>query len=132
MSHFTTVKTKIKNLTSLIQALEEMEVTFNQAEEGQMVKVRGYRGNEELADLCIQIDDTYDIGVRLTSSGEYELVADWSELELRMDTEAFMEKLTQRYAYHTVMDQIKRQGYTLDEQTQEEDGTIRMRVSTWQ
>lgn len=132
MSHFTTVKTKIKSLTNLIAALQEMEVDFVQAEAGQMVKVRGYRGNEELADLCIQIDETYDIGVRKTHAGEYELVADWSELEDRMDTEAFMEKLTQRYAYHTVIEQIKSQGYNLDEQTQEEDGTIRMQVSSWQ
>ena len=131
MSHFTTVKTKIKNLTHLVSALEEMEVEFLQAEAGQLVKVRGYRGNEEQADLCIRIDDTYDIGVRQMASGEYELVADWSELELRMDTEAFMEQLTQRYAYHTVMDEIKSQGFTLDEQVQEEDGSIKLRVSTW-
>ena len=132
MSHFTTVKTKIKSLVNLIAALEELGLEYTQAEEGQLVKVRGYRGNEEMAELSIQVNEKYDIGVRVTASGEYEMVADWSELEDMIDTESFVDQLTQRYAYHTVMEQIKNQGFTLDQTEQQEDGSIRIRVSTWQ
>lgn len=132
MSHFTTVKTKITSLVNLIAALEDLGLEFTQAEEQQLVKVRGYRGNEELAELSIRINEKYDIGVRVTASGEYELVADWSELADMIDTESFVEKLTQRYAYHTVMEQITKQGFTLDQTETEEDGSIRIRVSTWQ
>ena len=132
MSHFTTVKTKIKNLTCLITALEELGLEYNVAEAEQMVRVRGYRGNEELAELCITVSEKYDIGLRLTASGEYEMIADWSELEDLIDTESFIDKLTQRYAYHTVMEQIKTQGFTMDQTETEADGTIRIKVSTWQ
>ena len=132
MSHFTTVKTKIKSLINLKAALEDLEIEYVEGEAGQLVKVRGYRGNEEMAQICIKISDQYDVGVRLTNNGEYELVADWSELEDMIDTTSFIEQLTQRYAYHTVVEQITKQGYNLDQTEQEEDGTIRMKVSTWQ
>lgn len=132
MSHFTTVKTKIKSLVHLIAALEDLGLEYTQAEEGQLVRVRGYRGNEEMSEVSIRINEKYDIGVRKTATGEYELVADWSELEEMIDTESFVDKLTQRYAYHTVMEQIKSQGFSLDQTETEADGSIRIRVSTWQ
>lgn len=131
MSHFTTVKTKITSLVHLTAALEDLGLEFELGKDRQLVKVKGYRGNEEEADLCIHITEKYDIGVRVTASGEYEMVADWSELEDLIDTQSFMEKLTQRYAYHTVMEQIKTQGFNLDQTETQEDGSIRIRVSTW-
>lgn len=131
MSHFTSVKTKITSLVNLIAALQDLELEYEEAQEGQLVKVRGYRGNEELAELVIKVSENYDIGVRKTVTGEYELVADWNELQDLVDTESIIEKVTQRYAYHTVMEQIQRQGFTLDETETQEDGSIRIRVSTW-
>lgn len=132
MSHFTTVKTKIKSLVNLVSALEELGLEFNQAEAGQLVRVRGYRGNEEMAEISITVSEKYDIGVRVTPSGEYEMIADWSELESLIDTQSLLDKVTQRYAYHTVMEQIKNQGFSLDQTEEQEDGTIRIRVSSWQ
>ena len=60
MSHFTTVATKINNLTALLQALEKLGYKYNHDEQG--VEVRGYRGQKMKAEVSINMGK-YDIGV---------------------------------------------------------------------
>ena len=80
MSHFTTVKTKINNLVSLKQALENLKYKFTLAEEGHQVVVRGYKGDTIHAAMSIDMGK-YDIGVVQAEDGTYEMVADWWGVE---------------------------------------------------
>ena len=129
MSHFTTVKTKIRDLQCLKQALEDLNYEYQEAEEG--VQVRGYLNQLETADLCIKASNTYDIGVRSTVDG-YELLADWWGVETTrgVTEQEFVNQLTQRYAYHKVIKEVKARGFSLETEEEEQD-TIQLTVRKW-
>jgi len=133
VSHFTSVKTKIRSLTSLIRAIQDLGLTYTQAEEHQQVRVRGYQGQTTDAVLSIHASKTYDIGVKLTADGTYEFVADWWGVETTrgMGEEEFIKKLTRRYSYHKVMEEIKKKGYTIEQEEEKQDQTIQVRIRTW-
>lgn len=131
MSHFTTVETKIKNLVSLKAALKDLGYTFTEGEQG--VEVRGYLGQKDLAELSIHASKTYDVGVKKTTTG-YEFVADWWGVETTrgVTQEEFVKTVTQRYAYHEVLSEVARQGYTIETDEVQTDKTISITVRKWQ
>ena len=134
MSHFTTVETKIKNIARLELVLEELGHKFTKAEAGQKVKVKGYLGQTTEADLVIHASKTYEIGVNIDAeTGNATFVADWEFIEQTAgyDQAEFTRSVMQRYAYHTVKDEISKRGYTLEEETVDEDNHIHVTVSSW-
>ena len=133
MSHFTAVKTKIKDLTCLVRALKDLNYNYTEGTEEQLVHVLGYQGQKTDAILSIHVSKTYDIGVRLTADGTYEFIADWWGVETTrgITEEDFIKQLTQRYSYQKVMEEIKKRGYTIDTEEEKEDETIHIRVRTW-
>ena len=133
MSHFTSVKTKSKSLTSLERALEDLGYTYSRAEEGQLVTVKGYQGETTAAVISIHASKTYDIGVKVGADGSCEFVADWWGVESTrgVEEEEFVKKLTQRYSYHKVIEEVRKKGYTLESEEVGEDETIQLRVRTW-
>ena len=133
VSHFTSVKTKIRDLLCLERALKDLGYEFSKAENEQLVTVRGYQGETTDAVLSIHASKTYDVGVKLTADGTCEFVADWWGVETTRGVEEkeFIQKLTQRYSYHKVMEEIRKKGYTIDTEEQKEDDTIQIRVRTW-
>ena len=122
MSHFTAVKTKIRDLACLVRAIKDLGYEVTQAEEHQQVRVRGYQGQTTDAVLSIKASKTYDIGVKLTADGTYEFVADWWGVETTrgVTEKEFIQQLTRRYSYHKVMDEVKKKGEA-----------IHIRVRTW-
>ena len=68
MSHFTKCELKMTNLQALKKALEELQLQFQEAEEGQGVVVRGYRGDTLKARMSIDMGK-YDIGVIANANG---------------------------------------------------------------
>lgn len=131
MSHFTNVKTKIKNQICLVKALEAMGYAVELAEEHQKVHVRGYQGQKMEADLKVKVSKTYDIGFRLTADGTYEIVgeSDMLEYSTGWSLEEFTKKVTRGYAYQTVKQEIEKKGWTLEQEEQGEQ--IHLHVRTW-
>jgi hypothetical protein len=129
MSHFTTVQTKLTDFVAIKQAVEDLGMTYLETEEP--VMVRGYQGAAVKAPLVIRAGDHYDVGVRETEEG-YEFVADWwgIEVETGLNQEQFVNQITQRYAYHKVVNSVKNQGFTLEEETVKDD-EIRLTVRKW-
>ena len=130
MSHFTKVETKIKDLVCLKKALTDLGYTFTEGEQG--VVVKGYMGQTETAELSIHASSKYDVGVKATASG-YEFVSDWWGVETTRgwSEEEFLKKVTRKYSYHKVMQEIQDRGYTLDSEEVKEDQTVQIRVRTW-
>ena len=54
-----------------------------------------------------------------------------SEAELEALGQEVIDKMTQQYAYHRVMTDLKSRGFAAVEETQDEDGTIRLRLRRW-
>lgn len=126
MSHFSQIKTQIRNIDSLKDALTELGIEWKQGPR----EVRGYRGQTHNAEVTIEQENGYDIGFRWTGK-EYELVADLQYWQQDVSVEGFLRRVTQRYAYQTVVKETARAGFQVAEQQKNEDGSIRLLVQRW-
>jgi len=126
MSHFSQIKTQIRNVDSLKDALTELGIDWKQGPR----EVRGYRGQTHNAEVTIEQENGYDIGFRWTGK-EYELVADLQYWQQDLSVEGFLRRVTQRYAYQTVVKETARAGFQVTEQQKNEDGSIRLLVQRW-
>ncbi|WP_414583710.1 DUF1257 domain-containing protein [Scytonema sp. PCC 10023] len=126
MSHFSQIKTQIRNIDSLKEALTELGIDWKQGPR----EVRGYRGQTHNAEVTIEQENGYDIGFRWTGK-EYELVADLQYWQQDVSVEGFLRRVTQRYAYQTVVKETARAGFQVAEQQKNEDGSIRLVVQRW-
>ncbi|NJK41597.1 MAG: DUF1257 domain-containing protein [Acaryochloridaceae cyanobacterium SU_2_1] len=126
MSHFSQIKTQIRNLPALQSALEDLGLNWKSGPHA----IRGYQGQAQTAEVVIEQDNGYDIGFQWNSQ-EYELVADMDFWQQAWSVERFLEQVTQRYAYHTVVNTSAEQGFQVTQQTQTEDGAIRLVVQRW-
>lgn len=131
MSHFTTVETKINDLVCLKRALEDLGLVYDEATANQMANVKGWRGAVSQADISIHATSQYDIGVRQGVDGSYQLTADWwaIEEETQEKTETLQQRIIQRYAFHKAKTEAEKQGFSIDEEALETDGTIKLTVS---
>ena len=132
MSHFTKCALKMTNLAALKKALADMQLKFTEAEQGQSVTVRGYRGDKLQAAISIDMG-RYDIGVIANQDGTYEVTADWWGVETTHGTSEaeFQDQLAQKYQYHNVKQACEEKGYAVEEEVNEEDGSIRLVVRKW-
>ncbi len=126
MSHFSNIKTKIRNLSSLKAALKDVGVDWKAGP----AQVRGYQGQTRQAEVLIEQNNNYDIGFSWNGS-EYELVADLQYWQQPLTVDGFLRQVTQRYAYHTVVNEASNQGFSISEQQQNKDGSLRLVVQRW-
>lgn len=126
MSHFSQIKTQIRNLASLQAALTDLGIDWKPGAKA----VRGYRGQTHNAEITIEQDNGYDLGFSWNGE-EYEMVADLQYWQQPLSVDGFLRQVTQRYAYHTVINETARQGFQVTEQQKNEDGSIRLLVQRW-
>jgi hypothetical protein len=132
VSHFTKVQTQINDLVALKKALDQLGWKYRVAEEGQLVTVRGYRGQTTEAEICIDMGK-YDIGVVKNEDGTYGLVSDWWGVETTkgLTEEEIVKEVNSKYAYQRVLAAVEAEGYTIDTNNVSEDGTVKLSVSKW-
>jgi len=126
MSHFSQIKTQIRNLSSLKAALTDLGIDWKPGPR----EVRGYRGQTHPAEVVIEQDNGYDLGFTWNGQ-EYELVADLQFWQQAWPVDYFLKKVTQRYAFHTVVSASAQQGFQVSEQHKHQDGSIRLVVQRW-
>ncbi len=128
MSHFSQIKTKLRNLSSLQLALSDAGVRWQAGPK----EVRGYQGDTQTAEIVIEQDNGYDVGFKQDSeTGNYELVADLQYWKQPLSVQGFLNQVTQRYAYHTVLNESASQGFQVSEQATNDDGSIRLVLQRW-
>ena len=126
MSHFSNIKTQIRNLTSLQAALSDLDIDWKAGPS----TVRGYQGQTRRAQVVIAQENDYDIGF-CWNGQEYELVADLQYWQQPLSVDAFLQRITQGYAFHTVIHESSKQGFQVTEQQKNKDGSIRLVVQRW-
>jgi hypothetical protein len=126
MSHFSQIKTQIRDLSSLQAALTDLGIAWKPGPQ----PVRGYQGQTHNAEVVIEQDNGYDIGFS-QNQNHYELIADLQYWNQPLSVEGFLKQVTQRYAYQTVLKETTRQGFELTEQQQQQDGSIRLVLQRW-
>jgi hypothetical protein len=128
MSHFSTLKTELRDREALLAALTDLG---HEPSEGER-PVRGYRGQSAMADLAIAQPNGADIGFRLNpASGCYELVTDLDLWKQPVPVERFLSQLSQRYALRSILAATAEQGFQVSEQTSQADGSIELVVTRW-
>ncbi len=119
MSHISRLKTKIKDLETLEEALKSMgyEVKRN-------ATLRGFNQAKKV-NLLVKMNIGYDIGFSLDrNTGEVALEADtWN---LAVDPEKFLKQVQQRYAQIYIKKEAEKRGFTVVEETKTKDGSIKL------
>ena len=128
MSHFSTVKTELRDRVALVGALRDLGHDPSETEQ----PVRGYRGQTVLADLAVACPEGSELGFRWNpTSGSYELVTDLDLWKQPIPVERFLSKLTQQYALRSILAASQEEGFQVTEQRQSADGSIELVVSRW-
>ena len=106
MSHFSKIKTTLKDLTLLKKALTDLSVNWDT----EVKQIRGYKDQTDFANLVISQNNNYDIGFSWNGF-EYQLVADLQFWQQPWSVELFLDKVSQRYAYHSIVESTEKQGF---------------------
>ena len=129
MSHFTCIKTKIKERPYLIEALELMG---HEVHENQQLVINNLFHAEKHPEFVAEVAIRDDIGFRLNkNTGNYELVAEHDNWDLDVPVSRFIEKVTQQYARMTLYNTVKEEGFTVDEEWEMTDNSIELTVTRW-
>ena len=130
MSHFTCIKTKIKERPYLIEALELMG---HEVQENQQLVINNPAHAEEHPDFYAEVAIRNDIGFRLNkNTGNYELVADQQTWNLDVPIPRFIDKVTQQYARMTIHRTVKELDFVVDEEWEMDDNSIELTVTRWE
>ena len=129
MSHFSTIKTQIREIKSLTKALNQLGYTTNQEQNS----IKGYNGQYTTVDLSLDLPSNTKVGFKWDKDANaYELVTDLQLWNLDIPVERFISKVTQLYAYHTIISKTKNDGYQLVEQKNKNDGSIELVLTKWE
>ena len=129
MSHFTTVRTQFTDPTALVKALDDagykkVEV-HNQAQ-----NLYGYQGDVRAQTAEIIVRRNYvgrasnDLGFKRQNDATFEAII--SEYDSRRHNEAWLQRLSQRYAYHVATAKLAEQGFNLVTEETQADGRIHL------
>ena len=128
MSHFSTIKTQLKDAEPLIKALNNLGYIINQEEKF----VKGYKGKFTAVDISIILPGDTQVGFKWeNNSNAYELVTDLDLWKFQLPVERFISKVTQMYAYETIISKTKEDGYQIVEQKNQNDGSIELVLTKW-
>ena len=128
MSHFSTIKTQLKDAEPLIKALNNLGYIINQDEKF----VKGFRGKFTAVDISMNLPGDTKVGFKWdNNSNAYELVTDLDLWKFEIPVERFISKVTQMYAYETIISKTKEDGYQIVEQKNQNDGSIELVLTKW-
>ena len=127
MSHFTKVKTVIRDREVLCESLRELHYNFRQGDD---LIIRGYQGNTQRAQVVIDTGRDYDIGFQHQPDQTYAVCADWWGVENNTDIreDNFLCRVNQKYAHQAVKKQVQEQGYIIEEERVLANGEIEIVV----
>ena len=128
MSHFSTIKTQLREAEPLILALNNLGYNINNEEKF----VKGYRGKFTAVDISMDLPGDTKVGFKWdNNSNAYELVTDLDLWKFQIPVERFISKVTQMYAYQTIISKTREDGYQIVEQKNKNDGSIELVLTKW-
>jgi hypothetical protein len=129
MSHFTKIRTQITDRDALVQGLAD--VGYGQVEVHDAPQaLYGYQGDQRAQTAEVVVRRKYvgpvsnDIGFKYQPDGTYLAII--SEFDRDQHDEEWLGRLTQRYAYHATVRNLKEQGFDLVQEEQSEEGRIHL------
>ena len=95
MSHFTEIKTQIKDIEALRQTCQELGLTLLQD-----TKARGYYDKKTKGEFVIKLKGPYDIALNQQKDGSFALTADLWQGHVEREVGKGYGKLLQLYGVH--------------------------------
>jgi len=126
MSHFSYIKTSIRDLEILKSALVDLKIEWQPGP----TELRGYQGQTHTANLVIEQPNRHDIGFAWNGT-EYTLVADLQFWQQSHSVEGFLNRVTQQYAYRKIVHETAQQGFEIAEHHHQKNGSIRLVLQRW-
>jgi len=129
MSHFTVLKTQIKDLGALVKALADMGFKNVEVHETPQ-HLYGYQGDvrPQTAEVIIRRKFisplSNDIGFKRREDGTFDAII--SDYDRAKYSQEWLNRLTQRYAYHVARAKLEEQGFELASEEVQEDGRIHL------
>jgi hypothetical protein len=120
MSHFTTIKTQIKDVAALEAACRELHLPLLQHAEA-----RGYSGQTRRGDHVIKLNGPYDIAVNKQPDGTFGLTTDWWQGHVEKEVGSNFGKLLQLYGVHKASAEAHKKGFSVMRQPQR-NGAIKL------
>ena len=124
MSHFSTIKTKLKCKESLLSALNTLG--HETKEDVLLVNPEGH--DHKQWNVCVALND--EVGFKWTGE-QYELVAELDTWDLDVPVSRFIDKLTQQYAIEKIKRQTNEEGYVIESESRNVNGSVELVVSRW-
>ena len=129
MSHFSTIKTKIKEKPILLEALELLQYDVK---ENQDLVITNPDHAEDHPVVRAEVAITNDIGFRWNEETRtYDLYSDDATWDLDVPVSRCLDKVTQQYARMTIHSAIKEEGFTVAEEWEMDDNSIELTVTRW-
>ncbi len=120
MSHFTEIKTQIKDIEALRLACQEMGLNLLQDADA-----RGYYENRTKGDYVIKLKGPYDIALNKQQDGTYGLTADLWQGHVEKEVGHNYGKLLQLYGVHKATIEARKKGLSVMRK-QKQDGSIKL------
>ena len=129
MSHFTCIKTQIKERPYLIEALEIMG---HDVQENQALVITNPSHAEDHPVVHAEVAISNDIGFRYNEETQaYDLYSDHDTWSLDVPAPRFVDKVTQQYARMTIYNTVKEMGFQVQEEWEMDDNSLEITVNTW-
>jgi hypothetical protein len=109
MSHFTCIKTKIKEKDFLLENPDD----------------------HDHKQWNVEVAVTDDVGFKRSQDGTLELVAELDAWDLDVPVSRFIDKLTQQYAIENIKTQTVEKGYDVESEVKNLDGSVELVVTRW-
>ena len=130
MSHFSTIKTKIKDKSNLIEALQLLQYDVK---EDQELVITNPDHAEDHPVVHAEIAISNDIGFRWNEKTQtYDLYSDHGTWNLDIPPSRFVDKVTQQYARMTIHNATQELGFQLEEEWELDDNSIELTVTRWE
>ncbi len=122
MSHFTQVKTQLKDLSLLSSAAKALGL-----QKVDRTVVNGYIGQKTDAEHVWQVSNNYDLGVIKDANGMYTLVADWWGTDHTIRN--LDKKVIQEYSVQAILRRARLLGRSAVRETQS-DGSVKVKIKS--
>lgn len=122
MSHFTTIKTQLKDIKALKQACSELGLSVLQNTEA-----RGYGRNHQHGAYVIRLKGPFDIAANKQEDDTFGLTTDWWGGHVQQEVGKDYGKLLQLYGVYKATAEARKKGYTVSRQAVK-DGSIKLTI----
>jgi hypothetical protein len=122
MSHFTTIKTQIKDIDALRGACAELGFTVTAN-----ATARGYSEQTRKGDYVIKLNGPYDVALDKQADGSYGLTTDWWLGHVEKEVGPNFGKLLQLYGVHKASMEARKKGLSVLRRAKA-DGSIKLIV----